>query len=123
MGSEMCIRDRHLIVQVSRLSDGSRKIKSITELVGMQSDNFTTQEIFKFKETGFDKNRKIIGEFQATGSIPTFIEEFERKGIRIPRTLFSNNANHQASAAPAGGAPSKAPAKQVPLKKVPGGRK
>lgn len=113
----------HLIVQVSRLSDGSRKIKSITELVGMQSENFTTQEIFKFKETGFDKNRKIIGEFQATGSIPTFIEEFERKGIRIPRTLFSNNANHQTNAAAAGATQKKAPAKQVPLKKVPGGRK
>ena len=89
----------HLIVQISRLSDGSRKIKSITELVGMQSDNFTTQEIFRFKETGFDKNRKIIGEFQATGSIPTFIEEFERKGIRIPRSLFSNTPSSPQNAA------------------------
>lgn len=100
-----------LIVQIGRLSDGSRKIKSITEVVGMQGDTITLQEIFRFKETGFDKNRKIIGEFQATGLIPTFIEEFERKGIKVPRTLFSNNMNpKQAAAKPA-------------LKKVPGGNK
>lgn len=80
-----------LIVQISRLSDGSRKILSITEVAGMQGETVTLQEIFKFKEEGFDKNRKIIGQFQATGLIPTFIEEFERKGLKIPRTLFSND--------------------------------
>lgn len=103
-----------LIVQIGRLSDGSRKIKSITEVVGMQGDTITLQEVFRFKETGFDKNRKIIGEFQATGLIPTFIEEFERKGIKIPRTLFSNApqavSKPQAAAKPA-------------LKKVSGGNK
>lgn len=80
-----------LIIQISRLSDGSRKILSITEVAGMQGETVTLQEIFKFKEEGFDKNRKIIGQFQATGLIPTFIEEFERKGLKIPRTLFSND--------------------------------
>ncbi len=82
----------NLIVQVSRLSDGSRKIMSITEVVGMQGEVVTLQEIFKFKETGFDKNRKIIGQFQATGFIPTFIEKFERKGIKIGTELFKNTA-------------------------------
>ena len=81
-----------LIIQISRLSDGTRKIISITEVAGMQGDTVTLQEIFKFKEEGFDKNRKIIGQFLATGLIPTFIEEFERKGIKIPRTLFNNIA-------------------------------
>jgi pilus assembly protein CpaF len=80
----------NLIVQVSRLSDGSRKIMSITEVVGMQGEVVTLQEIFKFKETGFDKNRKIIGQFQATGFIPTFIEKFERKGIKVGTELFKN---------------------------------
>lgn len=80
-----------LIVQISRLSDGSRKVISITEVAGMQGDTVTLQEIFKYKEEGFDKNRKILGQFLATGLIPTFIEEFERKGLKIPRTLFSNN--------------------------------
>lgn len=79
-----------LIIQISRLSDGSRRINSITEVVGMQGESVTLQEIFRFKEEGFDKNRKIVGHFQAMGLIPTFIEEFERRGIKIPRTLFSN---------------------------------
>ncbi len=82
-----------LIIQISRLSDGSRKVLSITEVAGMQGETITLQEIFRFKEEGFDKNRKIIGQFLASGLIPTFIEEFERKGIKIPRTLFSNDNN------------------------------
>ena len=61
-----------LIVQISRMSDGSRKLLSITEVVGMQGDTVTLQEIFRFKEEGFDKNRKIVGQFQALGLIPTF---------------------------------------------------
>lgn len=81
----------NLIVQISRLSDGSRKILSITEVVGMQGDAVTLQEIFRFKEEGFDKNRKIIGQFQAMGMIPTFIEKFEQRGVKIPRNLFTSN--------------------------------
>ncbi len=78
----------NLIIQISRLSDGSRKLMSITEVVGMQGETVTLQEIFRFKEEGFDKNRKIVGQFQALGLIPTFIEEFEQKGVSIPRNLF-----------------------------------
>ena len=78
-----------LIVQIGRLSDGSRKVKSITEVCGVQGDVVTLQEIFRFKETGFDKNRKIIGQFQAMGRVPTFIESFEKRGIHIPRDLFT----------------------------------
>lgn len=77
-----------LIIQISRMSDGSRKVMYITEVVGMQGETVTLQDIFRFKEEGFDKNRKIIGQFQALGLIPTFIEEFEQKGISIPRNLF-----------------------------------
>jgi pilus assembly protein CpaF len=80
----------NLIVQISRLSDGSRRITSITEVVGMQGETVTLQEIFRFKETGFDKNRRILGTFQAMGMIPTFIEKLEQKGVVIPREIFSN---------------------------------
>jgi septum site-determining protein MinD len=86
----------NLIVQISRLSDGSRKIKSITEVVGIQGETVTLQEIFRFKEEGFDKNRKIIGQFQAMGLIPTFIEKFEQRGIQIPRNLFTTNTSTDA---------------------------
>lgn len=99
----------HLIVQISRLSDGSRKILSVTEVCGMQGETVTLQEIFRFKETGFDKNRKIIGTFQAMGLIPTFIEKLEQKGVIIPRDIFSNEVKPTNPAAPGGPKPPATP--------------
>lgn len=87
-----------LIVQISRMSDGSRKITNITEVVGMQGETVTLQEIFRFKEEGFDKNRKIIGQFQASGLIPTFIEQFEQRGVSVPRDLFTTSSSANAPA-------------------------
>jgi septum site-determining protein MinD len=109
----------NLIVQISRLSDGSRKILSITEVAGMQGDVVTLAEIFRFKETGYDKNRKIQGVFQATGTIPSFIQKLSDKGVVIPREIFANdpNANNPAAAA-AAKAPT-APGALAP--KMPGG--
>lgn len=89
-----------LIVQISRLSDGSRKLMSITEVVGMQGDTVTLQEVFRFKEEGFDKNRKIVGQFQAVGLIPTFIESFEQRGVTVPRDLFLTSTSATIKAAP-----------------------
>ena len=85
----------NLIIQISRLSDGSRKIMSITEVVGMQGDVVTLQEIYKFKETGFDANRKIQGVFQSLGIIPSCVQDFEKKGIKVPRELFSDTGATQ----------------------------
>ncbi len=79
----------NLVIQQSRLSDGSRKVTSITEIVGMQGDVVTMQEIFGFRKTGMDKNRKVIGKYVATGFIPKFIDELEQQGIKIPRGIFS----------------------------------
>ncbi|NBX77643.1 MAG: pilus assembly protein TadA [Proteobacteria bacterium] len=79
----------NLIVQQTRLSDGSRKVTSITEVIGMQGDVVTLQEIFAFKKSGMDKNRKVIGKFVATGFIPKFIDELDAQGIKIPRGIFS----------------------------------
>ena len=79
----------HMIVQISRLSDGSRKILSLTEVGGMQGEVVTLAEIFRFKETGYDKNRRIQGVFQATGTIPSFIQKLSEKGVVIPREIFS----------------------------------
>lgn len=98
-----------LIIQIQRLSDGSRKVTSITEVVGMQGETVTLQEIFRFKETGFDKNRKILGTFQAMGMIPTFIEELEAKGVNIPRELFSNDPKLTATGPATKPAPNVAP--------------
>lgn len=82
----------NLIVQVSRMSDGSRKILYITEVGGIQGDVVTLADIFRFKETGYDKNRRIQGTFQATGTIPSFIQKLSDKGVVIPREIFSTTA-------------------------------
>lgn len=116
----------NLIVQISRLSDGTRKVLSVTEVAGMQGDVVTLAEIFRFKETGYDKNRKIQGVFQATGTIPSFIQKLSDKGVIIPREIFSNEpavATNNTSANPvkvAAGAPispPKMPGFAAPAKK------
>lgn len=99
----------NLIVQISRLSDGSRKILSVTEVVGMQGEIVTLAEIFRFKETGYDKNRRIQGVFQSLGHIPTFIEKLEAKGVLIPRDIFSNDPRVVSQGAPAPTNPSGGP--------------
>ena len=78
----------HLIVQQSRLADGSRKITHVTEVCGMQGDVITTQDIFTYKQSGMDKDRKIIGKHVASGFIPKFVEKIEAQGVKIPRGLF-----------------------------------
>ena len=77
-----------MIVQQSRLADGSRKVTHVTEISGMQGDVVTSQDIFIFKQKGRDKNRKVVGNHTATGFIPKFIEKIEDLGIKIPRGLF-----------------------------------
>jgi pilus assembly protein CpaF len=84
-----------LIVQIQRLPDNTRKIVSISEVTGLQGEAITLSELFRFKETGFDKNSKIIGTFQATGIMPSFIDELEQKGVKIPRDMFSNDPKSQ----------------------------
>jgi septum site-determining protein MinD len=80
----------HLIVQQSRLSDGSRKITYITEVTGIQGDIVSLQDIFIFKQEGFDKKRKIIGKYVPTGFIPKFVEDMEAKGMKVPRAIFTS---------------------------------
>lgn len=87
---EMIAAAVHIIIQQKRLDDGSRKITHITEIGGMQGDVVTLQDIYTFNQKDMDKNGKIIGEFQASGFIPKFIEILEKKGYNIPRGLFSN---------------------------------
>ncbi len=78
----------NLVVQQSKLADGSRKVTYISEVQGIQGDIITIQDIFVFKQEGFDKNRKVIGRFVPTGFIPKFVEEMEQKGQKISRGLF-----------------------------------
>lgn len=108
---EMIASAVHMIIQQSRLDDGSRRVTFITEIGGMQGDVVTLQDIFTYVQKDVDKNGKIIGEFQASGFIPKFIEVLERKGYNVPRGLFSNAAPPPA-AKPAAPAAAAAPVKK-----------
>ena len=77
-----------VIVQLSRLSDGSRKVVSVQEVAGMEGDVVTMQEIFTFEQTGVDQHGKVKGRFRATGIRPKFTEKFRSMGIQIPNELF-----------------------------------
>jgi pilus assembly protein CpaF len=79
-----------LIIQASRMTDGSRKITSVAEVVGMEGDVITLQEIFVFERQGLDKDGKVVGEHRSTGIRPKFTERLEMAGIEVPENLFTN---------------------------------
>jgi pilus assembly protein CpaF len=68
-------------VQLSRGTDGRRRISSISEITGTEGTVITMQEIFRFEQTGVDKNGQLIGEFRATGVRPRALERIARFGI------------------------------------------
>jgi pilus assembly protein CpaF len=76
-----------VIVQLTRLSDGSRKVVEFSEVTGMEGSTITTQTIFKFEQRGVE-NGKVIGEFVATGVMPSFMDRLERYGFKIPNSHF-----------------------------------
>jgi len=78
----------NVVLQVSRLSDGRRKVTSLSELTGMEGETITMQEIFRFKKEGVDENNMVIGHFEATGIRPKFLLEAEAHGIKLPAELF-----------------------------------
>ncbi len=77
-----------IIVQTQRLKDGTRRITSVSELVGMQGDIITLQEIFRFDQTGYDEKGKIIGQMVCPGNVPSFIFDLKDRGIPVDMTLF-----------------------------------
>ncbi|MCF0141154.1 MAG: CpaF family protein [Mogibacterium sp.] len=77
-----------LIVQQARFRDGSRRITSITEVVGMEGDIITTQELFRFVTDGYDANRKIVGHFEATGIRPMCLEKIQLNGANLDQVSF-----------------------------------
>lgn len=77
-----------LVLQQSRLKDGSRKITHITEIQHMEGEIITTQELFRFEQTGMDENGKLMGHFVATGMQPGFMEKFQINGVSLPDNFF-----------------------------------
>ena len=78
-----------LIIQQSRIKDGSRKITYITEIQGMEGDTITTQDLFKYEHERMDENGKSVGRFVSSGLQPAFLDKFTVNGVEIP-AVFKN---------------------------------
>jgi len=87
----------HMIVHESRFSDGTRKITKVTELVGLEGEQITMQDIFEFVQTGVDEDGHVQGHFRPTGAVPTFLEEIYSRGLTINRDMFDPQKNKPAN--------------------------
>ncbi|MFQ5684284.1 MAG: CpaF family protein [Candidatus Binatia bacterium] len=77
----------NLVIQLSRLSDGTRKLIEVSEITGMEGNVVTMQMIFQFEQKGVE-NGRVVGDFSATGVRPSFLERLERYGFKLPNTYF-----------------------------------
>jgi len=78
----------NVVLQVARLSDGSRRVTSISEITGMEGETITMQEIFMYERSGVDAQGKVIGRFRPTGIRPRFAERLKACGLQLPRVFF-----------------------------------
>jgi len=79
----------HIIIQIARFPDGTRKVVSVAEVSGMEGQVVTMQDLFRFEQTGVDTDGRILGELRTTGIRPRFAEKFEVSGIHLPADLFA----------------------------------
>ena len=78
----------HMIIQQTRFNDGSRRIAYITEISGMEVDIITLQDIFYFKQEGFTEDGRVRGRYVATGFVPKFYDELQRRGVPVNMGIF-----------------------------------
>jgi len=81
----------HVVLQIARLSDGKRKMLSLSEVTGMEGDTITMQEIYRFRMTGRDDEGNVLGQFEATGIRPKFAAQLAAHGISLDSELFRPN--------------------------------
>jgi pilus assembly protein CpaF len=79
-----------LVIQAARLSDGTRRITSISEITGMEGETITMQEIFHFERKGVDKDGRVVGRYRPTGVRPRFAERLKQYGMQLPRIFFED---------------------------------
>jgi pilus assembly protein CpaF len=84
-----------IVVQISRMSDGTRRVVSISEITGMESDTLSMQEIFTFVRRGIGPNGRVTGAFKANGIRPKFLEKLRVAGVQLPATLFDSHMDIQ----------------------------
>jgi pilus assembly protein CpaF len=82
----------NVVIQVGRLSDGRRKLMSLSELTGMEGDVVTMQEIFRFRQTGVTEDGQVQGRFEATGIRPRFLDNAASYGMTLSSDLFRPDA-------------------------------
>ena len=85
----------NVIIQVTRLVDGTRKIVSIQEITGMEGETITMQEIFGFKQTGIGEDGKIKGHYYATGLVPLFNKRLKAFGVGLPESMFNPSVRYE----------------------------
>ncbi len=78
----------HVVIQIARMPDGSRRVTAVAEITGMEGDIVTMQDLFRYQQRGVDSDGTVVGSFRSTGLRPTFSEKFEIAGIRLPPDLF-----------------------------------
>jgi pilus assembly protein CpaF len=86
----------NVVVQIARLSDGRRKLISVSELIGMEGDVVTMQEIFRYRQTGVNADGIVEGRFEATGIRPRFLEQVLSHGLSLSADLFRPDAKFDA---------------------------
>lgn len=79
----------HLIIQLNRFPDGSRRVTQISEITGMESSIITTQDVYVFEQKGIDENGKVKGIFKTTGIRPVFSKRVEAMGYKLPASMFN----------------------------------
>jgi pilus assembly protein CpaF len=77
-----------VLIQIARLADGSRRVMSITEVTGMEGDVVTTQEVYRFRRRGITAEGQVVGQFEATGVRPLFVERLQVAGVELPPQMF-----------------------------------
>jgi len=87
----------NVIIHLSRLVDGSRKMISFQEITGMEGDTITLQEIFSFEQTGIEVDGTVKGRFRANGIRPRFVEKFKALSLPFPQDLFENGKAYEIS--------------------------
>ncbi len=98
---EMISSAVHMVVQLTRFSDGTRKITSVTEITGREENQISIHEIFKYKQTSIDLNTgKVAGAFSATGDPPKFFPDFATHGITVPIEMFWTEEQRRLRAGP-----------------------
>jgi pilus assembly protein CpaF len=80
-----------IIVHISRFSDGTRKVATVSEVVGLEGNQIVMQDIFEYRQSGLGEGGKVLGAFRPTGAVPTFLEDLKARGLVLDPAIFDPN--------------------------------